>query len=83
MPQLSLEASVTLTARVGIHLGEVILLRNLPADIARGAKPLEVEGIAKPTAARLMSLAERAREDLGDKHTKRKGKGVRPVGRVD
>ena len=46
-----------LEARVGIHLGEVVLHRNSDADVQRGAKPLEVEGLAKPTAARLMSLA--------------------------
>src|SRR5690606_26844023 len=28
-----------------------------PADRARGAKPLEVEGLAKPLAARVMSVA--------------------------
>lgn len=48
---------VPLEARVGIHLGEVILRENTPEDIAGGAKPVEVEGIAKPVAARLMSLA--------------------------
>lgn len=47
-----------LRARVGIHLGEVVTREN-PADaVARGAKPLEVEGLAKVIAARLMSLAE-------------------------
>jgi putative peptide modification system cyclase len=30
---------------------------NSPADIAKGAKPLEVEGLAKPVVARLMGLA--------------------------
>lgn len=54
---LSKEIGVQLRARVGIHLGEVFLRENPPEDVARGAKPLEVEGIAKPTAARLMSLA--------------------------
>ncbi len=48
---------VPLAARAGIHLGEVLLRRNPAADMARGAKPLEVEGLAKPTAARVMSLA--------------------------
>ena len=46
-----------LAARVGIHLGEVILHCNSASDVARGAKQVEVEGLAKPTAARLMSLA--------------------------
>ena len=50
-------ASLKLKARVGIHLGEVVLHRNSDNDVRRGAKPLEVEGLAKPTAARLMALA--------------------------
>jgi predicted ATPase/class 3 adenylate cyclase len=48
---------VPLKARAGLHVGPVILRENLPEDIARGAKPLEVDGLAKPTAARVMSLA--------------------------
>jgi serine/threonine-protein kinase len=55
--ELSRETGVQLRARAGIHEGEVFLRENPPEDVARGAKPLEVEGIAKPTAARLMSLA--------------------------
>ena len=54
---LSRHLEVVLTARVGAHLGEVILRENSPQDVARGAKPVEVEGLAKPIAARLMSLA--------------------------
>lgn len=46
-----------LQARAGLHVGPVILRENLPEDVARGAKPLEVDGIAKPTAARVMALA--------------------------
>ncbi len=48
---------VELSARVGVHVGEVIEWRNTPDDIAQGAKPVEVEGIAKPVAARLMNMA--------------------------
>ncbi len=44
-------------ARIGIHVGDVMTWENLPDQIAAGAKPLEVEGFAKPVAARLMSLA--------------------------
>ena len=47
-----------LRARAGLHVGPVILRRNSADDVARGAKPLEVDGIAKPTAARVMSLAQ-------------------------
>jgi predicted ATPase/class 3 adenylate cyclase len=62
-----------LKARAGLHVGPVILRENAPEDVARGAKPLEVDGLAKPTAARVMSLARggqtlltpEAREDLG------------------
>ncbi|HRP28001.1 MAG TPA: tetratricopeptide repeat protein [Burkholderiaceae bacterium] len=46
-----------LAARVGIHHGAVTLRHNQPADVARGAKPVEVEGLAKPFAARVMALA--------------------------
>ncbi len=48
---------VPLKARAGLHVGPVILRENSAEDVARGAKPLEVDGLAKPTAARVMSLA--------------------------
>jgi TolB-like protein len=54
---LSRTVGVPLEARVGIHLGEVILRENTPDEISRGAKPVELDGLAKPIAARLMSLA--------------------------
>ncbi len=46
-----------LAARAGMHVGPVILRENSADDVARGAKPLEVDGLAKPVAARVMSLA--------------------------
>ncbi len=80
--QFSVNEGARLTARVGIHVGEVMTWSN-PADaVAAGAKPLEVEGLAKPVAARLMtlalpgqilissmaqSLAQRAQSELGDR----------------
>lgn len=57
LDELSRELGVTLESRVGIHLGEVVVRRNSDADIARGANVVEVEGLAKPFTARLMSLA--------------------------
>ena len=62
-----------LLARAGLHVGPVILRENSADDIARGAKPLEVDGLAKPLAARVMALARggqtllsaAAREHLG------------------
>lgn len=55
---LSGEEEFEIAARVGIHLGEVILRKNSPEDVARGAKPVEIEGFAKPMAARVMALAK-------------------------
>ncbi len=46
-----------LKARAGLHVGPVILRENHAEDVLRGAKPLEVDGLAKPTAARVMSVA--------------------------
>lgn len=56
--QLSESQGRSVASRVGIHLAEILLLENSPEDIARGAKPLEVEGLAKPVCARLMAVAE-------------------------
>jgi class 3 adenylate cyclase/tetratricopeptide (TPR) repeat protein len=58
LSELSAELDVRLESRVGIHFGEVFLRRNPSEAVARGAKPIEVEGLAKPVAARLMSLAQ-------------------------
>lgn len=55
--ELSEELNASLSARQGMHFGEVLLHENTPDDVARGAKPLEVDGLAKPTTARVMSLA--------------------------
>lgn len=51
------EGGVTLAARIGIHVGEVVVWQNSADDIAKGAKLVEVEGLVKPVAARLMGLA--------------------------
>ena len=52
------ELPLPIKARAGLHLGSVILRENSAEDVARGAKPLEVDGLAKPMAARTMSLAQ-------------------------
>jgi predicted ATPase/class 3 adenylate cyclase len=74
---------VPLLARAGLHVGPVILRENSAADVALGAKPLEVDGLAKPTAARVMSLARggqllmtaEAREALGKSRLRVKSHG--------
>jgi class 3 adenylate cyclase len=44
-------------ARAALHVGPVLLRENSAADVALGAKPLEVDGIAKVVAARMMATA--------------------------
>jgi putative peptide modification system cyclase len=51
------QRKLELRARAGLHVGEVLTWQNSEAAVQAGAKPLEVEGIAKPLAGRLMSLA--------------------------
>ncbi len=50
-------AKLALQARVALHTGLVTLREIDAADVAQGAKPVEVEGLAKPFAARLLALA--------------------------
>ncbi|WP_295843436.1 putative peptide modification system cyclase [uncultured Xanthomonas sp.] len=54
---LGTSRALDLKVRAGLHVGEVLTWRNSDAAVQVGAKPLEVEGLAKPTAARLMTLA--------------------------
>jgi len=46
-----------LQARAGLHVGEVLVWENSLDAVRMGAKSLEVEGLAKPLAGRLMALA--------------------------
>jgi len=52
-----LQLTQALQARAGLHVGEVLLWENDAEAVRQGAKSLEVEGLAKPLAARLMNLA--------------------------
>ena len=56
--ELAADFGVQVTSRVGIHIGEVVLRENTAADVARGAKPLEVEGLAKAVAARVLGVSD-------------------------
>ena len=47
-----------ISARAAVHTGPVLLRHNPAPDVALGAKPLEVDGIAKPLVARLMGIAQ-------------------------
>lgn len=57
LKHLSAAEGVVLRARVGVHMGDVVIWENASEDVARGAKPIEVEGLVKPIAARLAQLA--------------------------
>jgi putative peptide modification system cyclase len=57
LKHMSAAEGVVVRARVGIHMGDVVVWKNAPEDVARGAKPTEVEGLVKPVAARLAQLA--------------------------
>jgi predicted ATPase/class 3 adenylate cyclase len=51
-------AELGMEGRAGLHSGSVTLRENAPADVARGAKRVEVDGLATPLAARVMNLAQ-------------------------
>lgn len=51
------EKYVGLKSRVGIHCGNVMMHSNNRTFVSRGAKPIEVDGIHKNIAARIMSLS--------------------------
>ena len=55
--KLGQQRNLPLRARAGLHVGEVLIWDNSPEAVQAGAKPVEVEGLAKPMAARLMALA--------------------------
>jgi putative peptide modification system cyclase len=55
--KLGQQRGIPLRARAGLHVGEVLIWDNSPEAIKAGAKSVEVEGLAKPMAARLMTLA--------------------------
>ena len=53
---------VPVKARAALHVGPVLLRENSPADVALGAKPLEVDGIAKAGGAEIR-IIDRERGD--------------------
>ena len=55
--EIGKQREIVLRARAGLHVGEVLTWENSAEAVKVGAKSLEVEGLAKPMAARLMTLA--------------------------
>ena len=54
---LGQQRAIELRARAGLHVGDVLTWENSAEAVRAGAKSMEVEGLAKPMAARLMMLA--------------------------
>ncbi|WP_268597611.1 hypothetical protein, partial [Escherichia coli] len=54
---LGQQRSIELRARAGLHVGDVLTWDNSPEAVRAGAQSMEVAGLAKPMAARLMMLA--------------------------
>ena len=68
-----------LLARAGIHCGVLRLRPNRDEDIRHGAKPMEVDGLAKPLAARIMGLACGGQTLLSDSAAARLAPGQGPI----
>jgi len=56
-------AELGLNARAALHVGPVTLRANAPEDLARGARLIDIDGLAMPVVARIMALA-RGRQTL-------------------
>ena len=56
--QMYVPPRTKLNARIGVHVGECALSSNRLIDVEAGAKVIELDGIAKPITARIMSLAD-------------------------
>ena len=56
--QMLAQLPLPLKARAGLHTSPLDLRHNGPADVALGAKALELVGIGKAVGARLMGLAQ-------------------------
>jgi len=54
--QMTIPPLTKLNARIGIHWGTVVEVKQRELDVAVGAKPYELEGITKNIAARTMSI---------------------------
>lgn len=57
LKEIGKQRGIEMRARAGLHVGEVLTWENSAEAVKAGAKSLEVEGLAKPMAARLMTLA--------------------------
>ena len=56
--QMTIPPKTRLNTRIGIHVGTVAEVTQRELDVMVGAKPVELEGVAKNLAARIMSLCQ-------------------------
>ena len=56
--QQTIPQKIHIKARIGIHYGCVVEVHQIELLVLVGAKPIEVEGLSKNIAARIMSLAQ-------------------------
>lgn len=54
--QLTIPQKIRLNTRIGVHVGTVAEVKQHELDVMVGAKPVELEGVAKNIAARTMSV---------------------------
>ena len=58
LEEIGVDYGVEPKARAGLHVGEVLIWRNSADAVSVGAKAVEVEGLAKQMAARLMASVQ-------------------------
>ena len=56
--QMTIPPLIKINARIGIHWGTVVEVRQRELDVLVGAKPVELEGLTKNIAARTMSICQ-------------------------
>ncbi|MEO8670370.1 MAG: putative peptide modification system cyclase [Tahibacter sp.] len=82
---IATELDLVLHARIGIHVGDVMVWDNTAVDVAQGARPTELEGMVRSIVGRLAalalpgqilasavacSLAQRSHPELGERATR-------------
>jgi class 3 adenylate cyclase len=81
--QRDIPPKTKLNTRIGLHVGIVAEVTQDELDVLVGAKPVELEGVAKSIAARTMSLCQAGQVLLTEeafKHIKGRVNGYTPKG---
>jgi hypothetical protein len=81
--QRDIPPKIKINTRIGLHVGIVAEVTQHELDVMVGAKPVELEGVAKNIAARTMSLCQAGQVLLTEeafKHIKSRTNGFTPKG---